>query len=403
MILRQAFKFRLEPKSRERQLFGQFAGCSRLVWNKALAMQKELLGDGKKILSFSDLCKLLSEWKQSEETIFLADVHSQPLQQTIKNLDRAIKEAFNKNSTKQFPRFKKKGQRDSFRYPQGFKIDEPNSQVYLPKIGWVRYRQSQDLIGTPKNVTVSKRGDHWYVSIQTEVETEQPTTTATSIVGGDLGIARFLTLSTGEYFEPLNSFKKLEKKLAKFQRTLARRIKGSENSKKVKRQLAKLHIQIANARNDYLHKLSHDLSKNHAVVVLEDLKVANMSKSAKGTVEEPGKNVKAKSGLNKSILDQGWYEFKRQLGYKLEWLGGMLVLVNPKNTSRCCPQCGQTSADNRKTQASFVCVECGYKENADLVGALNVLRAGHAQLACGENPLGISVKQEPAQIAIASA
>ena len=133
--------------------------------------------------------------------------------------------------------------------------------------------------------------------------------------------------------------------------------------------------------------------------MLEDLKVAKMSKSAKGTVEEPGTNVKAKSGLNKSILDQGWHEFKRQLSYKLEWLGGMLVLVNPKNTSRCCPKCEHTSGDNRQTQSSFVCVECGYKENADFVGALNVLRAGHAQLARGDIDLVGGLAQEPAQMA----
>ncbi len=124
--------------------------------------------------------------------------------------------------------------------------------------------------------------------------------------------------------------------------------------------------------------------KYHAIVVLEDLKVANMSKSAKGTVEAPGSKVKAKSGLNKSISDQGWHEFKRQLSYKLEWLGGMLVLVNPKNTSRKCPQCGHTSGENRKTQAQFKCIKCGYKENADFVGAVNIARAGHAQLACGD-------------------
>ncbi|MGK7875394.1 MAG: RNA-guided endonuclease InsQ/TnpB family protein [Xenococcaceae cyanobacterium] len=398
MILRQAFKFRLEPKARERQLFAQFAGCCRLVWNKALAIQKELLEEGELCLSYSKLAAELKDWKHEEGLTFLGECHSQPLQQTLMNLDRALKEAFNKTNPKQFPRFKKKGQRDSFRYPQGFKIDEPNSRVYLPKIGWVRYRKSQSIVGSPKNVTVSKRGDHWYVSIQTEAEVEQPKTEATSMVGCDLGIARFLTLSTGEYFEPLNSFKKLEKKLARLQRTLARRIKGSENWKKTKGKITNLHIRIANARKDYLHKLSHTLSKNHAVVVLEDLKVANMSKSAKGTVEEPGTNVKAKSGLNKSILDQGWYEFKRQLGYKLEWLGGMLVLVNPKNTSRCCPHCGHTSGENRKTQASFVCVECGYKENADFVGALNVLRAGHARLACGDIDLVVGLAQESAQM-----
>ena len=403
MILRQAFKFRLEPKPVARILLAKFAGCCRLVWNKSLALQKELLEAGKKCVSFSQLCNQLTQWKRQEELVFLSDCHSQPLQQVLKNLDRALKEAFNKTNPKRFPRFKKKGQRDSIRYPQGFKIDQLNSRVYLPKIGWVSYRKSREVVGQPKNITVSKRGNHWYVAIQTEKELEQPTTSATSIVGGDLGIARFLTLSTGEYFAPLNSFKKLEKKLAKLQRKLARREKGSHNWKKIKREIAKLHIRIANARHDYLHKLSHNLSKNHAVVVLEDLKVANMSKSAQGTIAEPGTNVKAKSGLNKSILDQGWYEFKRQLAYKLEWLGGILVLVNPKNTSRCCPQCGHTSKDNRTTQACFVCVECGYEEHADFVGALNVLRAGHARLACGDIDLVGGLAQEPAQIAAASA
>jgi putative transposase len=107
-----------------------------------------------------------------------------------------------------------------------------------------------------------------------------------------------------------------------------------------------------------------------------------MSKSAAGSVEQPGSNVRAKSGLNKAILDQGWFEFRRQLDYKLAWNGGHLVAVSPRNTSRTCPCCGHVSAENRQTQAKFACVECGYENNADRVGAINVLRAGHARLAC---------------------
>lgn len=400
MKKRQAFKFRLKPSVADRILFARFAGSCRLVWNKTLALQKERLDRQEKIFSFSDSCKLLTDWKKELALSFLKDCHSQPLQQTLKALDRALKDAFNKSDPKDFPRFKKRGKKDSFRYPQGFKVDEPNSRVYLPKIGWVRYRRSRQIIGTPKNITISKKGDNWFVSIQTEREVEAPIHSSTSMVGGDLGIARFLTLSTGEFFAPLNRFKVLEKQLARLQKTLARREKEANNRQKIKRKIAKLHIKIANARHDYLHKLSHYISKNHAVVVLEDLKVANMSKSAKGTIDEPGTNVTAKSGLNKSILDQGWHEFKRQLTYKLEWLGGMLVLVNPKNTSRCCPECGHTSGENRKTQSTFKCVECDYQNNADLVGALNVLkRAGHAQIACGDIDLIRGLAQEPAQIA----
>ena len=121
------------------------------------------------------------------------------------------------------------------------------------------------------------------------------------------------------------------------------------------------------------------------MVCIEDLKIVNMSKSAAGTVETPGRNVKAKSGLNKSILDQGWGEFRRQLEYKQVWLGGDVLAVPARNTSRTCPACGHVSAENRKTQSKFECVECGYAENADLNAAINILRAGHARLACQVN------------------
>ena len=107
-----------------------------------------------------------------------------------------------------------------------------------------------------------------------------------------------------------------------------------------------------------------------------------MTKSARGGPKQPGKNVRAKSGLNKSILDQGWAEFRRQLDYKLAWNGGYLIKVSPKNTSRTCPSCGLVSADNRRSQERFACLKCGYEENADVVGAINILRAGHAHCAC---------------------
>lgn len=123
-----------------------------------------------------------------------------------------------------------------------------------------------------------------------------------------------------------------------------------------------------------------------------------MSKSAAGSREAPGRNVKTKSGLNKSILDQGWFEFRRQLEYKQAWRGGDVLAVPPRNTSRTCPCCGHVSAENRRTQAKFACVGCGYENNADLVGAINVLERGHRLLACGELvQSGRSVKQEPAE------
>lgn len=360
----------------------KFAGAMRFVWNRALALQIEHLEKDTKLLSYSDLAALLVEWKAQEETLWLHEIPSQPLQQTLMNLDRAIKDGLNKRSPKQFPRFKKRGCHDSFRYPQGFKVQD--NLIFLPKIGWVRFFKSRDILGTPKNVTVSRRGKHWFVSVQTEQEVDRPVHITKTMVGIDMGIKRFATLSNGKVYQPVNSFKTLSQKLARAQRDLARKIRGSQNHRKQKQKVAAIHIKVANVRSDYLHKVSTSISKNHAMAVLEDLSIANMSKSAAGTIKEPGKSVKAKSGLNRSILDQGWHTFKNLLQYKFDWLGGELIVVDPKYTSQKCSRCCHTAKENRNSQSQFVCVVCGYAENADLNAAHNILSAGHAVLACGD-------------------
>ncbi len=353
MKRRKAYKFRLKTNKTLSRKLAQVAGCTRLVWNKGLAFQKERLNAKQSCLSYAGLTKELTQWKKEEELFFLKQVHSQALQQSLKNLSQALKEAFDKTNPKQFPKFKKKGEGDSFRYPQGFKIDNDNGRVFLPKIGWVRYNKSQQVEGITKNVTVSKKGKHWFISIQVEIDLEIPKHPSSSIIGGDLGVIRFLTLSNQKYYEPLNIFKKLKAKLAKLQKKIAKKEKFSNRWRRLKSKITKLHIRISDIRNNYLHKISSQLSKNHAIVILEDLKIANMTGSAKGTVENPGKNVKQKSGLNRAILDQGWGEFIRQLEYKLTWNGGQLIQVNPKNTSRKCPKCSYISAENRKTQATY--------------------------------------------------
>jgi len=179
------------------------------------------------------------------------------------------------------------------------------------------------------------------------------------------------------------------------------KVKFSSNWKKEKAKVQKVHTAIANARKDFLHKTTTAISQNHALVCIEDLQVRNMSKSSKGTVEQPGKKVSQKSGLNRSILDQGWGEFRRQLAYKVVWNGGMLLAVPPHHTSQTCPACGHVSKDNRQTQAKFLCVDCGYENHADVVGAINVLARGHRVLACGETvQSGHSMKQEPTEATI---
>jgi putative transposase len=389
MIIQKAYKYQLKiAKSKQQEILqklASFAGCRRFVWNKALDLQKSKLDKKEYFFKYTELAIQLVLWKKQEDTKFLADCHSQVLQQTLKQLDLALRNAFSKKAKQKFPQFKKKGMGDSFVYPQGFKVDVDNKRIFLPKIGYVSLRMDRPIQGTPKNVTISKSNGKWYASIQVEMTIAMPKHNATSAIGIDLGVVSTVTTSDDNLaeFKPLD-LKKQEGKIKYLQRQLARRSKFNKNWQKTKQKLNKVHAKIGNKRKHHLHTISHTLSKNHAMIVVEDLKIANMVKSAKGTAEKHGKNVKQKSGLNRSILKQGWGELVRQIEYKQAWSGGITIAVNPKYTSQKCSECGHIHKDNRKSQSDFTCVACGYHENADRNAAKNILAAGHAVLACGE-------------------
>ena len=265
--------FSHRPNGEQQRKIKQFCGCSRFVFNRALAWQNEQYEqDNSFKFSYTKIANLLPSWKK--ELLWLKDCHSQVLQQSLKDLDKAFKNFFAKRAD--FPKFKRKGVKESFRFPQGYKIEQENNRLYLPKIGWVKYINSRPLVGEIKNITVSEKCGQFFVSIQTEFEQELPQHLG-SEVGIDMGIARFATLSNGQYFEPLNAFKTYKGKLAKLQRQLKNKVKFSKNWQKLKNKISRLHHKIANCRN--------------------------MSKSAKGTSENSGKMVKQKSGLNRAILD----------------------------------------------------------------------------------------------------
>ncbi|MEH8030454.1 transposase [Gallibacterium anatis] len=201
MQLRKAFKFEIMPNGSQIRRIKQFCGCSRFVFNRALAWQNEQYKqDNSFKFSYTKIANLLPQWKK--ELLWLKDCHSQVLQQSLKDLESAFKNFFQQRSD--FPKFKKKGLKECFRFPQGCKLEQQNNRLYLPKIGWVRYRNSRDVVGEIKNVTVSHKCGRFFVSIQTEFEYEIPTHKSGEI-GIDMGVARFATLSNGEYFEPLNA------------------------------------------------------------------------------------------------------------------------------------------------------------------------------------------------------
>ena len=391
MIRRQAYKFQLKTNLSQARQMRSFAGACRFVFNQALALQKAKYEAGNKKLSYADLCAELLTLKSSNP--WLGESPSQTLQQSLKDLERSYTNFFAKRAD--FPRFKKKGLSSSFRFPQGCKLDQANNRIFLPKLGWMHYRNSREVLGEVKNVTVSHSCGHWYISVQTEREVSEAKHPSTSAIGVDMGIAQFATLSDGHVFAAVNSFKQKQKQLARYQRAFSRKVKFSQNWKKQKSKIGKLHQTIANIRKDYLHKTTTIISQNHAMIVIEDLQVKNMSKSASGNLNKPGRHVKAKSGLNRSILDQGWFEFRRQIEYKQVWRGGDVLAVPPQYTSQRCSCCGTVSKENRQSQAKFACIACGYQANADVNAAMNILAAGHAVLACGEIvQQDNSVKQE---------
>ncbi len=392
--IRKGYKVRLKTNSNIENKLVQYCGSSRFLWNKSLAMNMDRLEKRQPLLWYNELAFWLTVWKRSEEYGFLKECPSQVLQQKLKDLDRAFRDCFDTNQPmKRMPVFKKKGMGDGIRFPQGFKID--NRRLFLPKIGWVGFHKSGPITGAIKNITITNRAGDWYASLQVEQMIEIGRHPSDSEIGIDAGIKCFAAFSDGTIVEGVNSFRKHEEALAREQRKLSRKKRGSNNWKKQKSIISRLHHTIANVRSDYLHKLSTEISKNHAKVYVEGLQITNMSASARGTNEEPGRNIKAKAGLNKSILDQGWFEFRRQLEYKLCWRGGMLDEVNPRHTSQRCSCCGYTAKENRVSQALFRCHVCGYEENADVNAAKNIKTVGQTGMACEANRIS-GRQQEPA-------
>lgn len=398
MLRLQAYRFELVPDGRQQRAMCCFAGACRHVFNKALALLKENHAAGKPYIGYVAMAKHLTAWRNVPETPWLREAPCHPLQHALKHLDQAFRNFFAGRAA--YPCFKRKGCKDAFRYPDArqIKLDQQNNRIFLPKLGWLRYRNSRLVIGELRNVTVTRGVGKWFVSVQTQREVGLCVPSATSVVGIDVGVVRFATLNDGTPIEPLNSFKRHQQRLARYQRRMSRKVKFSHNWRKAKARVQKLHARIANMRKDFLHKASTTISKNHAIVCIEDLQVRNMTRSAKGTVLRPGQMVKQKSGLNRCILDQGWGEFRRQLSYKVAWNGGILIAVPPHHTSQTCPCCGYVALGNRRTQAVFQCTGCGYRDHADVVGAMNILERGLRLLACGE-PVqsGHSVKQEPTE------
>ena len=371
----RAVKIRLYPSNEQKQIIASQVGAVRYVYNRTLALKiRAYRSFGLKVGKF-DLIKHITKIKNRDKTAWLKDAHSQTLQQSVANMDSAYKHFFKGGG---YPKFKSKHHsKQSFQFPQGVKIED--NRVYLPKIGWVKCKGlRRDIIGKIKTVTVSFEAYQYRASILSDTgDVEVKPNLNSKAVGIDVGVSLVVADSNGRKVKPLDLIKELSKLRIKAQQ-LSRKKKGSKNRAKSKVKIAKQNLRIANMRKDFLHKLSNDYAEKQGnrLVAIEDLKIKNMTSKTKGTIEKPSKNAKAKRGLNRVITQQSWGMFFEMLDYKTKARGGEIIRVNPKFTSQTCPRCKYISKENRLSQSKFVCLKCNYSNNADIVGALNILDRG---------------------------
>jgi putative transposase len=298
MLLRKAYRFRIYPDAAQEKLFRRTIGCCRLVYNLCLD-QKILERERSKPrkLAAYDQMKQLTGLK--EEFEFLYEVPNHPLQQAIHDLHKAFANFFEGRAG--FPTFRKKGQNDSFRYPDAKQIKFGDGRIFLPKAGWTPMVVHRPIEGKVKNVTVSAVAGEWFVSVQTELEAQIPVNRGPA-VGLDIGSAQAIVLSDGTVIELPRTASADRERLANAQRAVARRQKGSSNREKAKRRVARLQARYARRRRDAAHKVTTIIAKNHGVVVIEDLRVKQMTKTGRGTADAPGTLVKKRANENRALL-----------------------------------------------------------------------------------------------------
>ncbi len=370
MIVRQGYQFKLQPTASQERTFWQYCGAVRWVYNHMLAERKAAYKATGKSPSAHDQIKQLPILKRQPETAWVNTVQSQVLQDAVLDLDDAFERFFRKQNG--YPCFKKKhGRKQSFSYPQGVKGE--GNKVWLPKIGWVRFRKSRQIEGTIKRATVKHKASGWYVSLLCEVEKPAPKpvpVTEHNSVGIDLGSIDLVATSRGEKITNQRHYRKMERKLKRAQRMKSRRKPGSRRYTKAKQRVAVLHERAANRRKDDLHKLSRQLIDENQAVFCEDLNVIGM----------------ASGNMGKSIGDAGWSELVRQLKYKAQWMGKVLLKINRYYpSSKTCAHCDYVHADLQRDERYWICPNCGTLHDRDLNAAVSVHREGlRLYLAAGQ-------------------
>jgi putative transposase len=358
----KGYKYRIFPTETQKDQLQRYFGVNRLVFNLGLETKTVAYASNKKSISKYDLIKQLPALKKKFD--YIKECPSQVLQHSLINLDTAYQNFFKGRG--QFPKFKNRYSKQSITFPQGYEISFKDSTLKLPKLKEIAIDYHREFKGIPKRITLTKTiTGKYFVSIlvdnQKEIPKKKPINIKTS-VGLDFGIKDLVITSDGVMYENKNFFKSQQKRLRVEQRSLARKVKGSNNREKQKLVVALLHEKIRNQRTDYLHKTSTELVNTYDTICIEDLAVKNMVKN---------------HCLAKAISDMAWRQLRTMLEYKSEWKGKTLVVIGRfKPSSKLCRKCGNIKKDLKLSDRTYNCDKCGHSEDRDINASKNIMNFG---------------------------
>ncbi|MBW4504328.1 MAG: transposase [Scytonema hyalinum WJT4-NPBG1] len=370
--MEKAFKYRFYPTTEQENLLRQTIGCVRLVYNKALAARTEAWYERQERVDYLQTSAMLTSWKREENLSFLNEVSSVPMQQGLRNLQKAFVNFWAGRA--KYPNFKKKRNGGSAEFTKAA-FRWKNGQLFLAKCTLalpIRWSRKIPQGCNPSTVTVKlDASGRWFLSFLVDDHTVKPLEKTDKTIGLDVGVNSLIATSNGEKISNPRHFKRLHKKLRRSQKALTRKQKGSNNRYKARIKVAKIHAEITDARKDFLHKLTTQLVRENQTIVVEDLAIKNMIKNPK---------------LALHISDASWGELIRQLSYKCQWYGRELVKIDRWfPSSKRCGNCGYIVEKLPLNIREWTCPNCGTNHDRDLNAAKNILAAGLAVSVCGAN------------------